>query len=93
MGQAKRKRQKANKQAAREAALGPLPELSDDDLAGLLADVTVRADCEHAHTRGTPGAVVLVRCDVDADVAGGCPVGCASFEGRRAGPGFGLGAG
>jgi hypothetical protein len=93
MGSAKRKRQKANKAAARDAALGPMPELSDDDLEALLADVTVRADCEHAHTRGTPEAMTLIRCAVGADVAGGCPVGCASFEARRVGPSYGLGAG
>jgi hypothetical protein len=90
---AKRKRQKANRAAARDAALGRLPELSDDDLAALLTEVTVRADCEHASTRGTPEAITLVRCAVGADVAGGCPVDCPSFEGRRAGPSYGLGAG
>lgn len=93
MGSAKRKRQKANKAAARDASLGPLPGLSDDDLAALLTEVTVRADCEHAHTRGTPEAITLVRCAVAADVAGGCPVGCAAFEARRVGPSYGLGAG
>ena len=93
MGSAKRKRQKANRSAAREAAGGPLPELSDDDLENLLAEATVRADCEHASTRETPEALTLVRCGVAADVAGGCPVDCSSFEARRAGPSYGLGAG
>jgi hypothetical protein len=93
MASAKRKRQKANRAAGRDAALGPLPELSEGDLANLLADVTVRADCEHASTRGTPQAMTLVRCAVGADIAGGCPVDCPSFEGRRAGPSYGLGAG
>ena len=89
MASAKRKRQKANR-AEREQ---PVPQLSDADLEALLVDVTVRADCEHASTRTAGGSMVLVRCAVGADELGGCPVGCAAFEPRRAGPSYGLGAG
>lgn len=92
MGREKRRRQKENRRAARDAAL-ELPELTDDVLAGLTAGVTVRADCEHASTRETGDSLVLVRCHVGAAVAGGCPVGCERFEGRRAGPAYGFGAG
>ena len=89
MGSAKRRRQRANREAKEEAAR-PLPPLTDADLDGLLADVTVRADCEHASTRTTPDGPVLVRCSVGAAVSGGCPRDCASFERRRIG-GAGLG--
>ena len=88
MSRAKRQRQKANRQARREAAL-PTPSLTDADLDGLLTDVTVRADCEHASTRTTSDGPVLLRCAVGASVAGGCPVDCARFEKRRVG-GLGL---
>ena len=93
MGSAKRKR----KQAAREARIEaehPLPLITDADLDGLLTDVTVRDDCEHASTRSTTDGLVLLRCAVTAAVAGGCPVDCARFEKRRVGGiGLGLGAG
>ena len=93
MGTAKRRRQKANRQARREATQA-VPELSDADLEGLLADVTVRTDCEHASTRTTSDGPVLVRCAVGAAVAGGCRQDCPSFERRRVGGvGLGLGAG
>lgn len=90
MSRAKRKRQRANRQA-REAQ--SIPTLSDATLDELLVDVTVRADCEHASTRSTGDSLVLIRCAVGAAVAGGCPRDCPRFEKRRAGgPGFGLGA-
>jgi hypothetical protein len=91
VGSAKRKRQKANRQARAEAGQA-IPEFTDADLDRLLGDVTVRADCQHASTRSTPDGVVLTRCAVGAAVAGGCPVDCESFEKRRVG-GLGLGAG
>jgi hypothetical protein len=84
----KRKRQKANRRARRDAA-EPKPELTDGDLDALLTDITVRVDCEHASTRTTPGGVVLTRCGVGASVAGGCPRDCERFERRRVG-GLGL---
>ena len=88
----KRRRKKENRKRARDAELA-LPELTDDDLAGLLSDITVRADCEHAHTKTTnEGDQVLIRCEVGAAVAGGCPRDCARFERRRVGgTGFGIG--
>ena len=89
MAKAKRARQRANREAKRTAAL-PIVELSPADLDRLLVEVTVRVDCEHASTRSTPDGVVLVRCARHADVGGGCPHDCASFEGRRIG---GLGTG
>ena len=93
MGSAKRKRQRAGREARIEAE-HPLPAITDADLEGLLAEVTVRDDCEHTSTRSTPDGLVLVRCGVAASIAGGCPVGCASFERRRVGGiGLGLGAG
>jgi hypothetical protein len=93
VGDAKRKRKRANREARVEAA-NPLPAITDDQLAGLLADVTVRADCEHASTRTSHDGLVLIRCAVDAAVAGGCLRDCASFERRRVGGiGLGLGAG
>lgn len=89
MSTAKRRRQRANRQARAEASQ-PVPALTDADMDRLLADVTVRADCEHASTRTTPDGPVLTRCAVDAAVAGGCPRDCASFEKRRVG-GMGIG--
>jgi hypothetical protein len=92
MASGKRKRQRANREA-REEAEHPLPELTDADLQGLLADVIVRDDCEHASTRTSPDGLVLIRCAVAADVGGGCPRACTSFEKRRVGGvGMGLGA-
>jgi hypothetical protein len=91
VGSAKRKRQRANRQGRLEAAQ-PIPELTDDDLDRLLADITVRADCQHASTRSTSDGLVLTRCAVDASVGGGCPRQCESFEKRRVG-GLGLGGG
>ena len=93
MTSAKRKRQRANRRARAEAAQ-PVIAVTDADLDRLLADVTVRADCEHASTRTTPDGLVLTRCAVGQAVSGGCPSGCQSFERRRVGGiGFGLGAG
>lgn len=90
MSSAKRKRQRANRQARDEAAQ-PIPVVTDADLDQLLADITVRADCEHASTRTTTdGGMVLTRCAVGASVAGGCLRDCASFEKRRVG-GIGIG--
>ena len=89
MGKDKRDRQRANREAKREAAQ-PIPELTDADFEGLLADITVRADCEHASTRSTPDGIVLTRCARGVAVGGGCPVDCADFERRRIG---GLGTG
>ena len=86
----KRRRKKENRRAKAELSSQPLPELSDLDLDLLLVDVTVRADCDHASTRTSPdGALVLIRCAVAADVAGGCPRDCPKFERRRVG-GLGL---
>lgn len=71
-----------------------IPEVTDADLDQLLADTTVRADCEHASTRSTSDGLVLTRCAVNAAVAAGCPRDCGSFEKRRVGGiGFGIGAG
>lgn len=93
MGSAKRKRQRANRQAGAEANQ-PIPAISDADVDQLLADITVRTDCEHASTRTTVDGLVLTRCAVGAAVAGGCPRDCRSFEKRRVGGiGLGLGAG
>lgn len=89
MGSARRQRKKANRQAKLEAAQ-PLPELTDDLLAGLLVPTAVRADCEHAATRTTPDGPVLMRCARGLDVGGGCASDCAGFERRKVG---GLGAG
>lgn len=89
MSSAKRKRQRANRQARDEAAQ-PIRAVTDADLDQLLADITVRADCEHASTRTTTDGLVLTRCAVGASVAGGCPRDCASFEKRRVG-GMGIG--
>lgn len=86
MTKAKRARQKAQRRARRDA---DMPSLTDADLDSLLADVTVRADCEHASTRTTPAGTVLTRCAVGASVAGGCPRDCEQFEKRRVG-GLGL---
>ncbi len=91
MSTAKRKRRKANRRAKGEAS-EPTPVLTEADLDGLLRDVTVRTDCEHASTRTTSDGPLLVRCAVGASVAGGCPRDCASFEKRRVG-GVGLGLG
>ena len=91
MPSGKRKRQRARRDARAEAE-HPLPPITDDQLAGLLADVTVRPDCEHASTRTAPESVVLVRCAVGASVGGGCPRDCVRFERRRIG-GIGLGLG
>ena len=93
MSSAKRKRKRANRQARAEADQA-IPALTDADLDGLLTDVTVRPDCEHASTRSTADGLVLTRCAADAAVGGGCPRHCPSFEKRRVGGvGFGLGAG
>lgn len=91
MGSAKRKRQKANRQGRRDADQ-PIPEMTDADFDNLLTEVTVRADCEHASTRTKTDGLVLIRCAVDAAVAGGCPIDCSRFEKRRVG-GIGLGGG
>lgn len=88
MSTSKRRRQRANRQARRHAEQR-IPVVTDADLEGLLADVTVRDDCEHAVTRATADGVVLIRCTVGAAVPGGCPRGCATFERRRVG-GLGL---
>lgn len=89
MAKAKRERQRANRVAKGEAAQ-PIPALTDADLDGLLVEITVRADCEHASTRSTPDGLVLTRCARNAAVGGGCPLDCAAYEARRAG---GLGTG
>jgi hypothetical protein len=91
MSSGKRKRQRANREAAAEARQ-PSREITDDDLDRLLMDVTVRADCEHASTRTTPDGLFLTRCALGLDVAGGCPRDCRGFEKRRVG-GIGMGAG
>lgn len=91
MGSAKRKRQRANRQARAEADQ-PIPAITDADLDDLLRDITVRTDCEHASTRTTTDGPVLIRCAVGAAVAGGCPRQCESFEKRRVG-GVGIGLG
>lgn len=88
MSSAKRKRQRANRRARAEADQA-VPAMTDVNLEQLLADVTVRADCEHASTRTTTDGVVLTRCAVGAAIAGGCPRQCGSFEKRRVG-GLGL---
>jgi hypothetical protein len=88
VGRAKRKRQKANREAGGEARQ-VVPEITDADLDRLLSDVIVRTDCEHASTRTTSDGPILLRCAVGASVAGGCPRDCASFEKRRVG-GVGL---
>jgi hypothetical protein len=88
MSRAKRSRQRANRQARREAEQAIRP-VTDSDLEQLLADVTVRDDCEHAYTRATADGLVLIRCAVGAAVPGGCPRDCARFERRRVG-GLGL---
>lgn len=82
MGSAKRQRQRANRAAGAEAR-NPLPPISDADLDRLLADTTVRTDCEHASSRTTTDGPVLVRCAVGAAVAGGCGRDCERFEKRR----------
>ena len=89
VGSEKRKRQRANREAKREAAQ-PIPELTDLDFERLLSVVSVRDDCEHASTRNTPDGLVLIRCARGLDVGGGCPVDCIGFEARRVG---GLGTG
>jgi hypothetical protein len=85
---AKRRRKRAHRDASRQAEEA-MRTATDADLEQLLADVTVRDDCEHAVTRGTADGVVLLRCTVGAAVPGGCPRDCASFERRRVG-GLGL---
>lgn len=93
MSTAKRKRQRANRQARVEAEQ-PIPTITDADLDLLLGEATVRTDCEHASTRTTADGPVLIRCAVGAAVAGGCPRDCGRFEKRRVGGvGLGLGAG
>ncbi len=93
MSKARRKRQRADRQARAEARQ-PVPPVTDALLEQLLQEVTVRTDCEHASTRSTPDGIVLTRCAVGASVAGGCPLDCPSFEKRRIGGiGFGLGGG
>jgi hypothetical protein len=89
VAKAKRERQRANREAKREAAQ-PIPALTDADFDRLLVEITVRADCEHASTRSTPDGLVLTRCARRADVGGGCAVDCAGYEARRVG---GLGTG
>ena len=89
MGKAKRDRQRANRQAKREAAQ-PIPTLTDADFEQLLVAVTVRDDCEHASTRTTPDGLVLTRCAREAAIRGGCAEDCGTFEARRIG---GLGTG
>ena len=84
VSRAKRKRQKANRQARAEAEQS-IPPLTDVDFDQLLVQVTVRADCAHASTRTTSDGPVLTRCAVGASVAAGCPQDCASFERRRVG--------
>jgi hypothetical protein len=84
MSKARRKRQRAERQARAEARQ-PVPPVTDALLDQLLREVTVRTDCEHASTRTTSDGPVLLRCAVDADVAGGCPPDCTSFERRRVG--------
>jgi hypothetical protein len=91
MGSAKRQRRR-EKREAREIAANPLPSITDEHLMGLLSDLTVRDDCEHASTRSSPDGLVLIRCAVEADIAGGCARDCAKFERRRIG-GIGLGLG
>ncbi len=91
MSSAKRKRQRANRQARAEADQ-PIPPITDDEIDQLLADITVRTDCEHASTRTTTDGLVLTGCAVGAAVAGGCLRHCGSFEKRSVGgigPGFG----
>ena len=91
MPSAKRRRQRANRRARAEADQ-PVHAITDANLDELLADVTVRADCEHASTRETADGLVLTRRAVGAAVAGGCPRGCDRFEKRRVcGVGLGLG--
>jgi hypothetical protein len=90
VAKAKRDRQRANREAKREAAQ-PIPPLTDADFDRLLVEITVRDDCEHASTRAMPDGLVLTRCARGADVGGGCPVDCSAFEARRAG-GLGTGA-
>jgi len=85
----KRKRQRANREARSEADRA-IPEFTDADLDGLLDDITVRADCEHASTRTAADSLILIRCAVGASVGGGCPRACGSFEKRQVG-GYGLG--
>lgn len=84
MAKPKRRRQRANRNAKREAAQ-PIPALTEADFDQLLLEVTVRADCEHASTRSTRDGLVLTRCARQVAVGGGCPVDCASYEPRRAG--------
>ncbi len=88
MSTAKRQRKRAHREARRQAEEA-MSTATDADLEQLLADVTVRDDCEHAVTRATADGVVLLRCTVGAAVPGGCPRDCASFERRRVG-GLGL---
>ncbi len=88
MSTAKRRRKRAHREA-RQQAEEAMRTATDADLEQLLADVTVRDDCEHAVTRATADGVVLLRCTVGAAVPGGCPRDCASFERRRVG-GLGL---
>jgi hypothetical protein len=89
MSSEKRRRKKENRRAKAELSSQPVPELSDLDLDLLLVDVTVRADCDHASTRTSADGLVLIRCAVAADVAGGCPHDCPKFDRRRVG-GLGL---
>lgn len=84
VGKPKRARQRANRDAKRDAAQ-PIPALTDADLAQLLVEVTVREDCEHASTRTAPEGLVLIRCARDAAVGGGCPLDCPAYELRRVG--------
>ena len=89
MAKAKRDRQRANREAKREAAQ-PLPELTDADFERLLVEVSVRDDCEHASTRSQPDGLVLIRCARDASIGGGCAADCMAYEARKVG---GLGKG
>jgi hypothetical protein len=85
----RRDRKRAKREAKREAAQS-IPALTDADFEGLLLEITVRADCEHASTRSTPDGLVLTRWARHAAVGGGCPLDCPAFEARRIG---GLGTG
>ena len=91
MTNAKRKRQRASRRARAEADHA-VPTVTHAYLDHLLADITVRADCENASTRTTSDGLVLTRCAVGAAVFGGCPRDCESFEKRRVG-GMGVGFG
>ncbi len=81
MASDKRRRQRANRDAA-AAARDPLGVATTADLEALFAAVTVRVDCEHASTRATPDGPLLIRCARDLAVGGSCPITCPGFESR-----------